>query len=100
LQSPVPTAPRRATCGVSHGFTGYPGALQNIDVPGASNTVVEGSNNRGLPVGTYDIERRVVRLRRHTRFRAAELGPDARRTGNVRPAQAQLNHGPHRASGP
>jgi uncharacterized membrane protein len=39
----------------THGFTGYPGALQTIDAPGANSTLVEGSNNAGILVGTYSI---------------------------------------------
>ena len=41
--------------GAAHGFTGYPGAIQTIDVPGADSTFVQGSNNNGILVGQYRI---------------------------------------------
>lgn len=43
-----------AADGAIHGFTGYPGAFQTIDVPGANATWVEGSNDFGVLVGQYD----------------------------------------------
>ncbi len=43
-----------AADGTIHGFTGYPGAFQVIDVSGANATWVEGSNDFGVLVGQYD----------------------------------------------
>ena len=41
---------------VIHGFTGYPGALQQIDVAGADHTLVQGSNNAGVLVGSFQAQ--------------------------------------------
>ena len=41
--------------GITHGFTGYPGTIQSIDVAGADSTTVEGSNDLGVLVGNYDV---------------------------------------------
>jgi hypothetical protein len=42
------------SAGIRHAFTGYPDALQTLDLPGADNTFGEGSNNAGVVVGNFD----------------------------------------------
>jgi hypothetical protein len=42
--------------GVTHGFTGYPGAFQTIDYPTTDTTFIEGSNNAGILVGNFGTE--------------------------------------------
>ena len=37
----------------THGFTGYPGDIQVIDIAGWDQTLVEGSNSSGYLVGVY-----------------------------------------------
>jgi hypothetical protein len=39
-----------------HGFTGYPGAVEVVDMPGSRHTVVDGSNNDGVLVGSYGLD--------------------------------------------
>ncbi len=38
---------------VTHGFSGYGGAFETVDVPGASQTFIYGANDAGALVGSY-----------------------------------------------